>query len=161
MSRTVAAGTSPTAVTTWPPICVEKALAEPTLRGLGRRGPGRRAGSMNTDTDANAVGEDQVLHRDRASRARPAAGSRPAGSPGGILRGRQPSAAHACDRGTPAGARIHWNPVASTAGSSSRGVDPVAHVELREVDRLDRRGPSPSTTSERSGIAVFSSSQRR
>ena len=53
MSRTVAAGTSPTAVTTWPWIRVENAFAEPMLVDSGGAGPVGGLGSMNTDTAAN------------------------------------------------------------------------------------------------------------
>jgi hypothetical protein len=53
ISRTVAAGTSPMAVTTWPCTLVEYALADPMLDDSGGRGPAAGGpGSMNTEIAA-------------------------------------------------------------------------------------------------------------
>src|SRR5215204_3177228 len=90
ISRTVAGGTSPMAVTTWPWMLVEYALAEPMLEASGGRGPPPGvAGSMNTEIAAMpsekikccaGIGEPGMSCSRLATRRKP----------GGTRTGRQP-----------------------------------------------------------------------
>ena len=54
MKRTVAGGTSPTAVILWPSTTVEKADEDPTVADSGTGGGPDGAGCRSTNTDTEA-----------------------------------------------------------------------------------------------------------